>query len=93
MCELLTIAAALFFTALCVVRRRHGRHDAPAFTVALMFWGAALMWGVDCVANALAGEGLLDLSLKDAVLGTIILSVGISVYAVLSFIARRAKQT
>ncbi len=85
MCELMTIAAALVFTALWFFARRAGRPSGAAGTTALMFWGAALMWAVDCVKSAMDGEGLLDLSREDAILGAIILAAGLAVYGVLVF--------
>ena len=54
-------------------------------TTALVFWGAALMWSVDCVHAAMEGEGLLDLSREDAVLGAIILAAGLGLHAILAF--------
>ena len=84
MCELMTIAAALTFTVLYFVGRRHGRPNQAIFTTMLMFWGAALMWSVDCVANAMDGEGLLDMSREDTLLGGIIVVAGLAVFAALS---------
>ena len=89
MCELMTIAAALVFTALWFRARRASRPAQAEGTAALMFWGAALMWAVDCVKSAMDGEGLLDLSREDALLGVIILAAGLAVYAVLALRARR----
>lgn len=84
MCELMTIAAALAFTALYFAGRRAGRPSSAAFTTMLMFWGAALMWAVDCVAEWLDGEPLFDLSAEDAILGGIILAAGLLVYGALA---------
>ena len=84
MCELMTIAAALTFTVLYFVGRRRGRPNQAIFTTMLMFWGAALMWSVDCVANAMDGEGLLDMSREDTLLGGIIVVAGLAVFAALS---------
>jgi len=89
MCELMTIAAALVFTALWFRARRASRSAQAEGTAALMFWGAALMWAVDCVKSAMDGEGLLDLSREDALLGVIILAAGLAVYAVLALRERR----
>lgn len=90
MCELMTIAAAAAFTALYFTKMR----TRAAFTTMLMFWGAALMWSVDCVHSLMEGEGLLDMSREDAVLGTIILAAGLAVFGVLSagerMLAKRA---
>ena len=79
MCEIMTIVAALAFTALYF----RGRRSKAVFTTMLMFWGAALMWSVDCVANKMEGEALFDISREDAVLGFIILGAGLLVFAVL----------
>lgn len=89
MCELMTIVAALVFTALWLSARRASRPSGALGTTALMFWGAALMWAVDCARSAIEGEGLLDLSREDAVLGAIILAAGVAVYAVLALLERR----
>lgn len=90
MCELMTIAAALLFTVVYFVDNR----SKAAFTAMLMFWGAALMWAVDCVANRMEGEPLFDISREDTVLGVIILAAGLLVYGALAvrehFALRRA---
>ena len=89
MCEIMTILAAVAFTAIYFVGRRNGR-PSTAFTTMLMFWGAALMWSVDCVANRMEGEPLFDLSREDTTLGFIILGAGLLVYAALALFGRRA---
>lgn len=90
MCELMTIAAAVAFTALYLAARRHGGDDVRSalFTTMLALWGAALMWGVDCVANAMEGEGLLDLSREDAILGCIVVAAGLAMFALLALAGR-----
>ena len=86
MCELMTIAAAIVFTVLYFKVLR-----TPAvFTTMLMFWGAALMWSVDCVHSAMEGEGLFDFSLEDTYLGLIILAFGLALFGVLLFVERLA---
>ena len=90
MCEIMTILAAIAFTALYATGKRSGRPSPAAFTTMLMFWGAALMWSVDCVANRLDGEPLFDLSREDTTLGFIILGAGLLVYAALALFGRRA---
>ena len=90
MCELMTIAAALAFTVAYVRGKAAGRASGAAFTAMLMFWGAALMWAVDCAAEFLDGEPLFDLSREDAVLGCIVLAAGLLVYGVLALRERRA---
>ena len=88
MCEIMTILAALAFTAIYFF----GKRSQAVFTTMLMFWGAALMWGVDCVAEMMAGEPLFDISHEDTVLGFIILGAGLLVFAALSLIGRRQPQ-
>ena len=84
MCELMTITAAIIFTVLYFKVLR-----TPAvLTTMLMFWGAALMWAVDCTANAIDGEPFFDFSREDTVLGFIILGAGIAAYAVLALLQR-----
>ena len=90
MCEIMTILAAVAFTAIYFAGRRNGKASPAAFTTMLMFWGAALMWSVDCVANRLEGEPLFDLSREDTTLGFIILGAGLLVYAALALFGRRA---
>ena len=87
MCELMTIAAALVFTAVHFAGKRR---SGAVFATMMMFWGAALMWSVDCVANRMEGEALFDMSREDAVLGGIILAAGLLVYGVLSLRERLA---
>ena len=88
MCEIMTILAALAFTAIYFF----GKRSQAVFTTMLMFWGAALMWGVDCVAEKMDGEPLFDISREDTVLGFIILGAGLLVFAALSLIGRRQPQ-
>ena len=84
MCELMTIAAAVFFTVLYFKVLR----TSAVFTTMLMFWGAALMWSVDCVHSAMEGEGLFDLSVEDMYLGFIILAFGLAFFGVMLFFER-----
>ena len=93
MCEIMTIVAALAFTAIYFIGKRQGRPNRAIFTTMLMFWGAALMWSVDCVANAMEGEGLLDMSREDTLLGCIIVAAGLAVFAVLSLSGRFMRRT
>lgn len=79
MCELMTIAAAIVFT---VVYFRVSKSPA-VFTTMLMFWGAALMWSVDCVHAYLEEGELFDLSRDDALLGALILAAGLALFAAL----------
>ena len=86
MCELMTIGAAIFFTVLYFKVLR----TSAVFTTMLMFWGAALMWSVDCVHSVLEGDDLFDLSVEDMYLGFIILAFGLALFGVLLFVERLA---
>ena len=88
MCELATICAAILFTAVWALSKHRGSEDSAAFTTMLMFWGAALMWGVDCTANFLDCESFFDISAKDTILGLITTASGIVVYFALKFFKR-----
>ena len=92
MCEIMTIVAALAFTAIYFVGKRKGNSNKAVFTTMLMFWGAALMWGVDCVAEKMAGEALFDMSREGTILGFIILGAGLLVFGALSLFGRRQPQ-
>jgi len=87
MCEIMTIVAALAFTGVYFF----GKRSKAVFTTMLMFWGAALMWSVDCIANKLDGEALFDISKEDTVLGFIILGAGLLVFAILC-VTTKARQ-
>lgn len=86
----MTIGAAVVFTALYFT----GFRTRAVFATMMMFWGAALMWSVDCVHSLMEGDGLFDMSREDAVLGAIVLAAGFAVFAALSvrdrFLFRRA---
>ena len=90
MCEIMTIVAAQVFTALYYAGKSKGWPTQALFTTMLMFWGAALMWAVDCVAEKMDGEPLFDLSREDTILGVIILGAGLLVYAAFAIKERLA---
>lgn len=48
--------------------------------LALMYWGAALMWLVDSAFAKFQGEAFLDLSANDTALGIIIVACGFLAY-------------
>ncbi len=83
MCEIMTIAAAVFATLLFFAARLEGRPVRALGATALALWGAALMWSVDCVHSWMGGEGLFDLSADDAALGGVVLACAALLYAVL----------
>lgn len=83
MCLIITIFAAVVFTALWAVSKRSGHESKSLRTTLLMFWAAALMWSVDGIASVIGGEGFFDISVSDTILGVIILACGLAVFALL----------
>lgn len=84
MCLIMTIIAAVVFTALWAKMRKES-----LLTTTLMFWAAALMWSVDGIASVLEGEPFFDISREDTVLGVIIILCGLAVFAVLAVFEKR----
>ena len=91
MCLILTFAAALLCSVLWLKKDRANAYKIG--TLALMFWGASLMWLVDCAFAAFGGEGFFDLSLDDALLGLLIIACGIILWAFLLAFSRLKKAT
>ncbi len=82
MCLILTVVAALCFTGIFfVLRWKNSYLTKPAFNAMLMFWAAVIMWSVDCTASLISGGSFFDISVKDTVLGIIILACGLAVFA------------
>lgn len=89
MCEIMTIIAALICTALFYVQKKNGKKDRSLVLGMLMFWGASLMWLIDCIFSAAAGEGFFDISMEDTILGIIILAAGFAVMNVTKILPKR----
>ena len=53
------------------------RKAAKLGILAMMYWGASIMWTVDGVFNIIHGESFLDLSGNDALLGLTIVLCGL----------------
>ena len=56
-------------------------------TLALMYWGAALMWCVDGINGLIQGEGFIEIAdtaamLDDAILGLVVVAVGLAAWAI-----------
>ena len=84
MCLIMTIIAAVVFTAIWAKMRKQS-----LLTTTLMFWAAALMWSVDGIASVLEGESFFDISREDTVLGAIIVVCGLAVFAFLTAMEKR----
>lgn len=78
MCLIITILAAVCASAFWYIKDRDNLHKSGI--LALMYWGAALMWLVDCVFAATSGEAFLDLSIDDTILGVIVVACGFVAY-------------
>lgn len=89
MCEIMTIIAALICTALFYVQKKNGKKDRSLLLGMLMFWGASLMWLIDCIFSAAGGEGFFDISMEDTILGIIILAAGFAVMNVTKILPKR----
>lgn len=87
MCLIMTIIAAVVFTALWAKMRKQS-----LLTTTLMFWGASLMWSVDGIASLLDGEPFFDISSEDTVLGFIIVACGLAIFAVLAALEKRGRE-
>lgn len=69
MCFLITAYVAVIAGILWLTYPRHRLNFA---SLALMLCGATLMWFVDCAVSYAEGEGFLDTSADDAILGAIV---------------------
>ena len=85
MCLVITAAAAVITTLLWYFKFNDKK--LKMLILVFMYWGAALMWTIDgffCVAE---GEGFLDLSANDALLGLVIVLCGLILWAVITVIS------
>lgn len=85
MYEIAAIFAATVFTILWFAGANKGQSPKAFFTTMMMFWGAALMWGVDCVSEALDGNAMFDMSRDATWLAAIIIAAGLGVFLILRF--------
>lgn len=81
MCLVITAFAAVI-TTLVWYFRAHERALGLG-TLALMYWGAALMWLVDGFFVVAEGEAFLDLSANDALLGVVVVLCGLAAWALM----------
>ena len=90
MCLILTCIAAIIVTGLCFLYP-----TLPAGfqldRLALMYWGAALMWIIDGIFRIREGEAFFELSANDTLLGILIIFCGLIFWSLLTFV--RSKRT
>lgn len=81
MCLLITLFAAVISSICWFVS--NPQKNLQLGTLSLMYWGAGLMWIVDCVFALSTGEPFLDISGEDAILGGIVVLAGLIAWFVL----------
>ncbi len=83
MCLILTFVAALISGSVFLYRKNHGGSSKALFTLFCMYFAASLMWTVDSVASVAGGDEFFDISAKDAILGVLIVCLGLLSYGFL----------
>ena len=88
MCLILTCIAAVITTVLYF---RYSKISARFSLehLALMYWGAALMWSVDGVFRLMEGERFLELTVNDTLLGILVVICGLGFAGVQTIIHKR----
>lgn len=81
MCLLITLFAAVIASICWFVS--NPQKNLQLGTLSLMYWGAGLMWIVDCFVALSEGEPFLNISSDDAVLGAVVVLCGLIVWFVL----------
>lgn len=93
---IITAVAAIVVTILRFVHPAAEKLHLGA--LALMYWGAALMWCVDGFACLAEGEAFIELSdaaamTDDALLGLCVVGLGLVAWAVVYFVKRNSNNT
>lgn len=91
MCEIMTICAAVIFSAAYLIQKKAGKNSKNTGFASLMFWGAALMWFCDCIFSAAGGDSFFDISAEDTMLGAIIIAAGLGIFALRELFSKLAK--
>ena len=81
----ITFLAAAIATALWYAKAPNS--DMRLGTLALMYWGAALMWCVDGINGLIEGEGFIEITdtaamFDDAVLGLVVVVIGLAAWVI-----------
>ncbi len=85
MCLVITAFAAVITTIVWYFKASDRKIRLGA--LALMYWGAALMWLVDGFFAVAEGEAFLDLSANDALLGLVIVLCGLVAWVLMLLLA------
>ncbi len=84
MCLLLTGLAALITTLI------RYKADKPTWgTLALIYWGATLMWLVDGFLALAAGEAFCKFSWSETILGLIVILLGLTAWVIVLLAQKR----
>jgi NADH:ubiquinone oxidoreductase subunit 6 (subunit J) len=82
---IITALAAVITTVVWYKKRADDKHRLG--TLCLMYWGATMMWLVDCIAVIIAGEEeIIDTSLDATLLGVSVVVLGLIIWFVIRFI-------
>ncbi len=82
---IITFLAAAIVTALWYAKAPNS--DMRLGTLALMYWGAALMWCVDGINGLIEGEGFIEITdtavmFDDAILGLVVVAIGLAAWVI-----------
>lgn len=80
MCLIMTTFAAVVTTLVWYFKAN--QKELKLGMLALMYWGAAIMWLVDAFYGVAEGEPFFDLSADDALLGLVIVLCGLVAWVV-----------
>ena len=94
MCEILTVIAACISTTLFFILKAKFQKTWCTGKLALAYWGASLMWLVDCIVNVIDGLPFFDMSREDALLGLAVIGCGIVLWGIFFAIEKiRSRKT
>ena len=90
---IITAIAALVCTVLYFRNPKEAR-EWHVGTLALMYFGAALLWCVDGFASLAKGEGFIELSdpkvmMDDMLLGICVVILGVAIWGIINYVARK----
>ncbi|MFA6856772.1 MAG: hypothetical protein WCR31_06130 [Treponema sp.] len=89
MCLVITAFAAVAATILWYMIPQ--RSSLKLGMLALMYWGASIMWTIDGFFSVAEGKSFLDLSSNDALLGLVIVLCGLIAW-VMQLVVRDPKK-
>ena len=85
MCLIITAFAAIFSTIVWYFKLNDRKYKMG--TLSLMYWGASIMWFVDGIFAVANGEKFFDISIDDAVLGLLIVAIGLIAWIIMLLIS------